>query len=112
MAATKESIEALRDAAKKMQEKADKKKAEAKALERQLKAKTLSEDRKKDTRRKILIGSMLLEKASKYQDANDRLLKDLDKYLVRYDDRTLFKIPEIQAKILIKDENLKESAQE
>jgi hypothetical protein len=99
MATTEEKIAKLKEAAQKTLEKANRKKAEAVALERQLRQKTTAEDRKKDTRRKILVGSMGLERAAKYPDHQERLLKELDKFLTRDDDRALFKLGPVQANV-------------
>lgn len=90
MATAEERIAKIRAEADKALERAKKKAAEAVALERQVRARDAAEERKKDTRRKILVGSMHLERASKYGDHHERMKKELDKFLTREDDRALF----------------------
>lgn len=97
MATATDKLARLKEAAQKTLEKAQRKKAEAAALERQLKQKASAEERKNENRRKILVGAMGLERAAKYPDYKERLIKELDKFLTRDDDRTLFKLPPIQA---------------
>ena len=48
------------------------------------------QERKRDTRRKILAGSWVLARAEKDQDAGKRLRKGLDEFLERDQDRELF----------------------
>jgi len=57
-------------------------------------ARTKTAERKKDTRRKILIGSYYLEKAISEKKMDD-LTKLMDKFLVRNGDRVLFGLAEI-----------------
>lgn len=97
MATAKDKLASLKEAAQKALEKANRKKAEAVALERQLRQKAFSQERKNDSRKKILVGAMGLERASKYPDYRERLLKELDKFLTRDDDRALFKLEPVQA---------------
>jgi vacuolar-type H+-ATPase subunit I/STV1 len=78
-----DKIEALQ--AKLKQAKALKSKQEAQA-----KAKLSKEERVRDTRRKILAGSLLLESWEKNQEAKAQWLAKLDKYLTREADRALF----------------------
>jgi large subunit ribosomal protein L7/L12 len=92
MATTEDRIARIRAEAEKALERARKKAAEAAALERLVRSKNAAEDRKKDTRRKILIGSMSLERAATYPDYKERLQTELDKYLTRDDDRGLFEL--------------------
>lgn len=89
---TQEQIARLRAEAEKAAERARKKTAEAAALERRLKTKEAVEERKRETRRKILVGSMQLELAAKDQDTKERILRALDQYLTRDDDRALFNL--------------------
>lgn len=97
MATTEEKIAKLKEAAQKTFEKANRKKAEAVAMERQMRQKASIEERKNDTRRKILVGSMSFERAARYPDYQERLLKELDRFLTREDDRVLFKLGPVQA---------------
>lgn len=95
MATVEERIAKIRAEADKALERAKKKAAEVKALESQVRTKNAADMRKKDTRRKILIGSMNMERAAKYPDHDQRLKAELDKYLTREDDRALFELPPI-----------------
>jgi len=49
-------------------------------------------ERKKDTRRKILVGSYYLDEAEK-NGALDKIKKIMDSYLTRESDRLLFDLP-------------------
>jgi len=49
--------------------------------------------RAEDTRRKVLAGAMLLHKAESNPDFQTDLLRQLDGFLVRPDDRALFGLP-------------------
>lgn len=51
-------------------------------------------DRKKDARRKILVGAYYLEQAQK-ENTLEQLIKQLDNFLVRNSDRKLFDLPDI-----------------
>jgi hypothetical protein len=50
-------------------------------------------ERKSDTRRKILAGAAVLEKASRDNDFSTMLMAELKRFLVRDDDRALFGLP-------------------
>ena len=63
------------------------------ALERRLqtaRSKVKEEERKRDTRRKILIGAMVLAKAQQSTKEWDSLVRELDRYLTTGRDRQLF----------------------
>jgi hypothetical protein len=49
--------------------------------------------RAKDTRRKILAGAFVLDRASRDDQYNGWLVKSLDGFLTRPDDRALFGLP-------------------
>ena len=51
--------------------------------------------RKEETRKKILIGAMVLDGMSKNQDYQSKMLKNLDKYLTAERDRKLFNLTPI-----------------
>ncbi|MGP0590994.1 mobilization protein [Nitrospira sp. T9] len=53
------------------------------------------QERKLDTRRKILVGSTLMTEAEKKPELYDTITRLLDRYLTREDDRKLF--PQISA---------------
>jgi large subunit ribosomal protein L7/L12 len=65
-------------------------KARLQNLEAKKRAKASKAARAADTRRKILIGSMLLADFENNAETKARLLARLDKYLTRDDDRALF----------------------
>lgn len=63
-----------------------------------LESRTKMEERKKDTRRKILIGSYYLDQAS-HQGKMHELKQCMESYLKRNQDRKLFDLPEINEPI-------------
>lgn len=65
------------------------KKAQLEARIQALKAKEATQSRKDETRRKILIGSYVLEKHLK-SNSFDKLLAELDQFLFKANDRLLF----------------------
>ena len=58
-----------------------------------LEAAQKTRERKKDTRRKILIGAYILDKTTKNGTFN-QIVTELDTYLTRSADRALFDLPE------------------
>ena len=50
--------------------------------------------RQQETRRKILVGAMVLEMMEKDDGNRQRFMQRLDSYLTRADDRALFGLPE------------------
>lgn len=52
-----------------------------------------AEERKKDTRRKILVGSVLMRMVEQGELEHDKLQKMLDRHLSRAQDRALFGLP-------------------
>ncbi|EGR4110918.1 hypothetical protein RUK22_003382 [Vibrio cholerae] len=71
--------------------------------EKQLKAKIQAaksreseKQRKLDTRRKILIGAMVLEGMKNSEEYETKIRQNLDKYLTKNKDRVLFGLPEIK----------------
>jgi len=57
-----------------------------------LKAKEATQQRKDDTRRKILIGAYILDKHDK-ADSMSSLIVELDRFLFKPNDRSLFGLP-------------------
>ena len=53
----------------------------------------ITRERKKETRRKILVGAYILDKARK-DNTLAQLSQDLDAFLTRDSDRELFELPE------------------
>lgn len=58
-----------------------------------VKARTKERARKEETRRKILVGAVILAEAEQSDAAKQRLLSLLDKHLVRSVDRAAFGLP-------------------
>lgn len=82
--------------AKNSQQKIDelnKRKAQIEALIQKEKAKARTEERKQDTRRKIIAGALALEHASIDPTFGEQLHRLLDKYVTRPQDRALFDLP-------------------
>lgn len=71
-----------------LKEQRDKLEARIQAAE----ARAKQDERKKDTRRKILVGSYYLEQATKNQTC-DELKAAMDTFLTRDSDRKLFELP-------------------
>ncbi|PLS40616.1 hypothetical protein [Carnobacterium maltaromaticum] len=51
-----------------------------------------SKKRKDDTRRKILLGAMVLERMERENDYKEQVTKKLDQYLTKEKDRELFEL--------------------
>ncbi|MEG3696101.1 hypothetical protein V5098_23585 [Vibrio coralliirubri] len=71
--------------------------------EKQIKAKIQAaksreseKQRKLETRRKILIGAMVLEGMKNSEEYESKIRQNLDKYLTKNKDRVLFGLPEIK----------------
>lgn len=84
------SIDALNDKIQKQQERLKQLKAQKLALEAKEKKRIAEQQRKEDTRKKILLGAYLLKKMGESEANNQRILMDLDQYLVEPRDRALF----------------------
>lgn len=61
---------------------------------KKLKARESLKRRKEDTKRKILIGGVVIKMLKEGEMPEDRLNQILDKHLVKDADRALFKLPE------------------
>ena len=70
-------------------------KARKQAIEAREKSKQKEQERKDDTRRKILLGSYLIKKMKENEANNEKILAELNEYLTENRDRKLFKLPEI-----------------
>jgi ribosomal protein S25 len=83
------SIDALNEKIAKQQEKLNQLKAQKQAIEAREKKKAIEQQRKDDTRRKILLGSYLLKKME--NEANkEKIVTELNAYLTAERDRKLF----------------------
>ena len=70
-------------------------KAQKQAIEARERTKQKEQQRKDDTRRKILLGSYLIKKMQ--NDANkEKILAELNEYLTENRDRQLFDLPNIE----------------
>ena len=58
-----------------------------------LKAREQAEERKRDTRRKVLIGAAVLERVKSGKWPEERLLAMMDEFLTKELDRQLFRLP-------------------
>lgn len=94
MALTKAELIEQRIAAS--QKRLEELKRQKKALEKRQKVLESKAERRADTRRKILLGSMLLAEIEKGGDEAADLLVKLDTYLKRDDDRALFDLPAVE----------------
>lgn len=75
---------------------------QVKALKQQIEArkKTLAskKTRAEETKKKILIGALIMEKMEEREITKMRILGDLDKFLTRNSDRALFDLPALPDK--------------
>lgn len=69
-------------------------KAKKQQIEARKRAMEAKEERAKDTRRKILVGAVILAKVDRGEWPKDKLLALLDAALTRSDERALFNLPE------------------
>lgn len=67
-------------------------KAKKQQIEARKRAIETKEERAKDTRRKILVGAVILAKVERGEWPKDKLLSMLDSTLTRPDDRILFEL--------------------
>jgi hypothetical protein len=70
-------------------------KAQKQAIEAREKTKQKEQERKNDTRRKILLGSYLIKKMQN-ETNKDKILAELNEYLTENRDRQLFDLPNIE----------------
>ena len=68
-------------------------KAQKQAKDAREKAKQKEQDRKNDTRRKILLGSYLIKKMNDNEVNKEKILAELNEYLKENRDRALFELP-------------------
>lgn len=68
-------------------------KAKKQQIEARKRALETKEERAKDTRRKILVGAVILAKVDRGEWPKEKMLAILDKELTRIDDRSLFELP-------------------
>lgn len=68
-------------------------KAQKQAIEAREKNKKKEQERKDDTRRKILLGSYLIKKMNANEANKEKILAELNEYLTEDRDRQLFDLP-------------------
>ncbi len=73
-----------------------KKRSQLNAQIQQLRTRDAAQKRKEDTRRKILLGALVMEMMSKGELDRDKLMKRLDGFLTREIDRKLFELPVLE----------------
>lgn len=73
-------------------EKLNQLRAQKQKAQNRLRAKEREQKRKDDTRRKILIGACMMKLAEDNPEANDRILRQLDRFLTEERDRKLFQL--------------------
>ena len=86
------SLESLTEKIAKQQERLQHLKAQKQALEAREKKKLAEQQRKDETRRKILLGSFLLKKISENEACREKVIKELSEYLTEERDRKLFNL--------------------
>ena len=84
----------LEEQQRKLEDELKQKRARIVRAKRRENAKLTNEKRKRDTRRKVLIGAAVLAKMEAGQMTNEQLTRLLNGYLTRPDDRALFDLPE------------------
>ena len=86
----------------KLQAELDERKASLNARTRRVRSRLAGRERKTDTRRKILVGAMMLKVADEHPKSKDFMLRHLDDFLEHPRDRALF--PDLPAKPKPKNE--------
>ena len=71
-------------------------KAKQQAIEAREKTKQKEQERKDDTRRKILLGSYLIKKMQSNEANKEKILLELNEYLTENRDRQLLDLPNIE----------------
>ena len=90
-------IESLEQQISKQQERLKQLKAQKQAIDAREKTKQKEQERKDDTRRKILLGSYLIKKMQSNEANKEKILAELNEYLTENRDRQLFDLPDIEA---------------
>ena len=74
----------------KLQAELDARKAKLNARTQRVRSRLAGRERKMDTRRKILVGAMMLKLADQYPKTKDFMLRNLNEFLEHPRDRALF----------------------
>ena len=83
-------LDALEKKIQEQTEKLNQLRAQKQKAQNRLRAKEREQKRKDDTRRKILIGACMMKLAEDNPEANELMLKQLDRFLTEERDRKLF----------------------
>ena len=78
----------------KLQSELDARKAKLNARTRRVRSRLAGRERKTDTRRKILVGAMMLKLADQHPETKTFMLKNLEEFLEHPRDRALFDLPD------------------
>ena len=85
-----ELLEKLEKEQAKLQAELDERKAKLNARARRVRSRLSARERKTDTRRKILVGAMMLKVADQHPKSKEFMLRHLDDFLEHPRDRALF----------------------
>ena len=88
-----EVSETLASQSERQHEKLKQLKARKQAAENRQKAKVKEQERRDDTRRKILVGAEVLKRGKNHPDQHAKIIAMMDDCLIRDDDRLLFGLP-------------------
>ena len=88
-----ELLAKLEQEQKKLQAELDERKAKLNARARRVRSRLAGRERKTDTRRKILVGAMMLKVADEFPKSKEFMLRHLDEFLEHPRDRELFDLP-------------------
>ena len=85
-----ELLEKLKREQEKLQAELDARKAKLNARTQRVRSRLSARERKTDTRRKILVGAMMLKLSDQHPDIKEFMVKHLDDFLEHPRDRALF----------------------
>ena len=88
-----ELLEKLEKEQAKLQTELDARKAKLNARTRRVRSRLSARKRKTDTRRKILVGAMMLKLSDQHPNIKEFMVKHLDDFLDHPRDRALFDLP-------------------
>ena len=89
-----ELLAKLKNEQENLQAELDARKAKLNARTRRVRSRLSGRERKTDTRRKILVGAMMLKLADQHPETKEFMLKHLDDFLDHPRDRNLFDLPQ------------------
>ena len=89
-----ELLAKLKREQEKLQGELDARKAKLNARTRRVRSRLSARERKTDTRRKILVGAMMLKLADQHPETKDFMVEHLNNFLDHPRDRELFDLPD------------------